>query len=347
VAVALAALIVLTVEIVLHCLPTGALLGYGDGLGSYYEVRHSIELQGAAEVAILGESRAREAVLMPMLDGLCETLLGRDVRTANYACPDARTTEMLLVTKEMLGSARKPALVMYLISPRGLLRNDRNLQREEVFGVFPDVCAGNSALALASLAERPMWDLRNGLQKVSYTFRYRYRFRNFLASAPRQREMLSPIQGDYTTWQRYVSNRSLVSHPVSDAHIRDYVARLLDENGEYVLGDSRVAALRDIAKLCAEAGVELVLVSAPISDDLARLKPAGLMERFDGTVRTVAEEMGVRYLTAADLGVSLDRGDFREQSHLNRNGAEKMTRALVEQIIVPELSGRQGSSAGS
>lgn len=337
-AVALAVAIVLAVEIVLRMLPASALLGYGDGLGAYYEVRHTIERQGAAEVAILGESRAREALLMPMFDDLCERSLGREVSTANYACPDARTSEMLLVTREMLDSSTKPALVLYLISPRGLLGDDRSVQREEVFGVFPNATGGSTALALASFAERPMWELRNHLQDLYYTFRYRYRFRNYLASAPRGREMLSPVQGDETTWQRYVPNRSLVTHPISDEHIRDYVARLLDEDGQYVLGNTRIAALREIAEMCSESGVGLVLVSAPISDDLARLKPAGLVDRFNEIVRSVAEERGMRFLTVADLGVQLERADFREQSHLNRRGAEKLTRALVEQVVTPTLS---------
>ncbi len=345
-AVVVAACLVALVEVAVHLTPTRSLLGYGEGLGTYYEVRHTIEDKGAAEVSVLGESRGRESIVMPDLDKLSEGRLGREIYTANYSCPDAKSTDMLLVTREMMSARTKPKLVVYVISSRGLLGDDHSVQREEVFGVFPNEYGHGTAQKLASFSEYPLWQVRNALQRHYYTFRYRYRFRNVFASVPRHRAMLSPVQGEETTWQRYMPNRSLATNPISDAHIQDYVARLLDADGKYVMGQTRVEALREIVALCARNGVKLAFVAAPISDDLNRHLPAGTQERFREIVRNVANEGGVPFLTPEDLGLSFDRSDFREQSHLNRRGAEKVTKAVVDQVVVPALGPAGGGAVG-
>jgi len=49
-AVLMAFLIGLGVEFILHLMPAKMLLGYGEGLGTYYEVLHTIEEYGPAEI---------------------------------------------------------------------------------------------------------------------------------------------------------------------------------------------------------------------------------------------------------------------------------------------------------
>jgi hypothetical protein len=344
-AVVLAVLLVVAVELAMHLIPTRSLLGYGEGLGTYYEVVHTVEEFGPAEVAIVGCSRGRETIVMPVLAGMLESRLGRSVYAANYSCPDARTSEMLLVGRLLTESATPPHILLYVISPRALLGNERSVMREEVFGVFPNEYGNSPATFLASFGERPLWEVRNMLQDNWLTFRHRYRVRSLLSSLPRGRWPMSPLQGDETKWQRYGRNRSLETHPVSDQQIHNYVARLLDDEGKYVLGDTHVAALSEIAQSCAESGTKLILVSAPISEDLARNMPVGVLERFSDLMEQFATENSVPFITSGDLGVTFGREDFREQSHLNRRGAEKMTAAIVDKVLMPILtrSGDQGA----
>ena len=53
----------------------------------------------------------------------------------------------------------------------------------------------------------------------------------------------------------------------------------------------------------------------------------------------VAAKTGVPFLRHLDLGVLFPEKDFREQSHLNYAGAEKLGAALADRVIVPMLAG--------
>ncbi len=336
-AVVIAGLLVVGVEVALHVAPAQSLLGYGEGLGTYYEVRHTIEDSGPAEVAILGSSRGRESIAMPNLREALATGTGRPVTAANYSCPDAKTNEMLLVARALTAGDMRPRVIVYIVSPRALLGEDRSASREEIFGVFPNEYGQRQATVLASVSEYPLWEVRNGLQEHWLTFRHRYRARAFMSSLPRGQVPTSPVQGEWSRRQRYGWSRSLVTHPVSEERIRAYVGRLLDEDGAYPIGDTRIAALADLMQACRDAGTELVLVAAPMSDDLVRNLPDGTMARFDAVVSSLAADHGVAYVPAQALGLHLGREDFREQSHLNRRGAEKLTERLAEDIILPRL----------
>ena len=56
---------------------------------------------------------------------------------------------------------------------------------------------------------------------------------------------------------------------------------------------------------------------------------------FGGAVDQIVAQSGVRYLTYPEIGVELDRSNFREQSHLNLSGARKITEALADRVIIP------------
>ena len=121
---------------------------------------------------------------------------------------------------------------------------------------------------------------------------------------------------------------------------------LTNENGEYGFGETRLSALEAIMKTFRDAGSELVLVAAPISNELARNLPEGTLTRFDDLVGEMAERHGVQYLTVDRLALQFGPEDFREQSHLNRSGAEKLTDSVVADILLPRMTiGTQGSNA--
>jgi len=332
-----AVVLVLLAEAGIRALPLDTVLRYGEGLGTYYEVRHTIEQRGAAEIALLGSSRGRETVVVPDLQARVAAALGRTPSVANYSCPDAKTSDMLHVV-DLLGSSAQPSrLVLYFVSPRTLHGEGENIQRQDVFGIFPDQYGRSTAHWLASLSERPFWDLRNALIRDYATFRHRYFIRNLLANTPRGRRPVSPVQGEETTWQRYNATRSLVSHPVSEAQIRSYVARLLDDDGRYVMGDERIRDLEAVVASCRRAGMELILVGTPLSAELALHYPRGVIEDYYRAVDDLSRRLDVEFLTTDLLGLRFGRDDFREQSHLNRQGAERMTAALVDQVILPRL----------
>jgi hypothetical protein len=51
----------------------------------------------------------------------------------------------------------------------------------------------------------------------------------------------------------------------------------------------------------------------------------------------LTEDGSAWFVTQDDLQLSFDDADFAEQSHLNLAGARKLTRAITERVILPEL----------
>ena len=141
-------------------------------------------------------------------------------------------------------------------------------------------------------------------------------------------------------WQRSTPDQSLADAPPDTEGVRRYVDQLLDENGRYVLGDERVRALGEVMRLCNEAGVQVVLMEEPLSEDLRTHYPEELFPAFHRSVDPLIAEAGLRIHTLEELGVELERADFREHSHVNLAGATEITRALSGQVLAPLLKGR-------
>lgn len=335
-----AMVIIVVLEIILHLLPKDMLLGYGQGLSSYYEVKHTIQTRGPAEVAVLGTSRGRESIVVPELVALVRDRIGRDITAANYSLAGSHADEQLQVARLLMASESKPAIILYFLSPLILQGDEANLQRLGILGRFPDMFAGRTGQVIASSTEKPFWNLRNWIDRNYYTFRYRHRFRYLMTSAIRRRQPISPIQGDYTMWQLYAAERSLETHPVSVERIQGYVARLLDENGQYVIGERHLTALAETIALCQTHDVPIVIMAAAISPDLDTQLPDQVKNTFHDSIAAVTGAAGLEFYTMAEIGADLDRGNFREQSHLNRSGGEIVTRAVVDRFVVPALSGQ-------
>ncbi len=341
-AVILAALLVVLVEVVLHLLPDQALLGYGRGLSAYYDVRHTVEQLGAADVVVLGTSRGRESVAQPLLREIVGEELGQPITTASFASPGSQADEMRQILHLTLESPRKPGLVLYFLSPSMFQAESPDRSRLEVLGQGTDRFAGRPGQVLTRELDQATRAWRRWLDRHYLTFRHRHRFRYLLVSAFRGRRPTSAVHGEMTMWQLYDARRSLETHPVPRPRVRRYVGRMLDADGVYRPVPRQVAALEETVRLCREHGVPIVVLHAPLSPDLLAETPAQLERTYQEIARGAAAIAGQQPRTVADLGVRLTRADFREQSHVNRAGAEKITRALARAVVTPVLAGEHG-----
>jgi len=329
--------LVLLVEIVLHIMPGDWLLGYGPGLGSYYDVLHTLQTRGPAQVSVLGTSRGRESIVQPLLREMVRERLGKEITVANYSLAGAHADEMHRVARLMFAGAEKPEIVLYFVSPKMIKADPPDHQRLGILGVFPDVLGGRIGQILAAQSEEPLWRLRQWLDGHYYTFRYRHRIRWTLTAWARGRRPESAVQGDFTTWQRYGGDRSLATHPVSAERIDTYASQLMNGSGVYCVGEDQLAAVAATAELCRTHGVPFVLLEAAISEDLQEHFPTGVTETFTNALQSTARTVGVEVQTMSMVGADLDHTDFREQSHLNRQGGEKVTRALADRFILPAI----------
>jgi hypothetical protein len=339
--VILAVAVVVLVEVVLHALPDQALLGYGRGLSAYYDVRHTVEQLGAADVVVLGTSRGRESVVQPLLREVVGAQVGHPITTASFASPGSQADEMLQIMHLTLESPRKPGLVLYFLSPSMFQAASSDRSRLEVLGQSTDRFAGRPGQVLTRELDQLTRAWRRWLDAHYLTFRHRHRFRYLLVSAFRGRQATSAVHGEMTMWQLYDARRSLETHPVPRARIRRYVERTLDPDGVYRPVPRQVTALEETVRLCREHGVPIAVLHAPLSPDLLAETPAQLEQTYQEIARNAAAVAHQQPLTMDDLGVRLTRADFREQSHVNRSGAEKITRALARELVTPTLAGER------
>jgi len=138
------------------------------------------------------------------------------------------------------------------------------------------------------------------------------------------------MRGDLTDLQRGQPDQSRI---VGDAYIREYVARVWRPDAWSMTEQGQ--NLASLVEACRVAGVPIVFFEVPTSPALFRNLPDGAYASFVAIVRRVGSERGVPVYSARELGLNMLRADFREQSHFNNLGGMKLTRALVEEILVP------------
>lgn len=101
--------------------------------------------------------------------------------------------------------------------------------------------------------------------------------------------------------------------------------------------NTSVTYLRRIIEECQAQGIDVLLTSLPFNADQAALKDAAFLQ-------VIAQEYGLRCLTAAELAPFLDPAlDFANSGHVNLSGAQKLTDAigayLTEHYRLPDRRG--------
>ena len=323
--------------------PSGTVPYTVDGLGEYRALAPELEAFGPARVSVVGSSRVREGLLLPLLHRHLERKLGAAPSVASYAMGGARTAEVELVVRKLLAADAPPDLIVYGLTPRQLL--DKSRPRNSAYlwdlaGWWEErrVRGGMIDQFLPQV-------LRNELVRYVYAYRYREEiaaafatpasedFWERLGSGLTRRDTpLSPMRGELTVWQRTMRS---ISWNVRAAHVRRYVDRVWTP-GEWSM-ERQERKLGAILTRCREAGVPLALFEVPSAPILWEHLPKGAYRRYRVAVGRAAEAHGVPFLTVEDLGLELTGRDFREQSHLNQHGATKLTRAVAERVVLPAL----------
>ena len=348
-ALLLALVLVGGVELVFRSVEHRTMISNMYGVAEYHAVRNYAEFEGPADVAFVGSSRTKEGIVVPAVrEALAEAGLP-GMRVSNYSCAGARADEVRAAVDHLLDRGR-PQLLLLGVTTRMLLGEEPRLERSAIYWTRSQ---WQSRLA----GDGDVWRVapivaRNELGNASALVRFRNRPTGFfddawIAARQRQRgqsaftlaEVLrgdvtpSSIAGAITRRQRDEGDVSLVNRPISDERVRGYVDRLLID-GEYVLGEHREAELRAVFERCRAEGVPVVAFEVPISHLLEAHLPPGTQAEFLRRMASLCDSQGVPFVRYEG-----PRGDelFAEQSHLNRGGAEILSRSLVENVILPHL----------
>ena len=105
----------------------------------------------------------------------------------------------------------------------------------------------------------------------------------------------------------------------------------------YRVSDHAVAVLERILGRCREAGIECVLVEAPISSTQRAL----LAGHIDGAFRQALARVQAKYGVAfEDFSDRLPDDGFRDSTHGNRSGGERFSAIVADEVIEPRWRGR-------
>jgi hypothetical protein len=315
----------------------GGAVPYAFSEQEYRSIPAELQRVGAAEVAIVGSSRAREAIALPELAADLEERAGRKVTVASYAVAGGRAAEVRVIARRLLGARPRPELVLYGVGPRQLLeREDPGMALGRIWGLA-DWVRARLELGRGPTAPWLGASLRNSAGRHAYAVRFQPQvhaaltepsegLKKAFTEAPGLK--YAPTRGRHTIWQTRSPNKSI---DISPSRARSYLDKVLDGR-PYDLDPAQLGRMDDTLELLGEAGVLVVLFEVPIQPVLAEQFPEGTLQEFQRLMVELAERHGVEYLPAAGLVPDLPRSGFREQSHLNLAGARLLTAALVERV---------------
>lgn len=348
-ALLIAVALLVLVEVAVRVQEPSELIPYENtGRNSYGAIRHHLESYGAADVAFLGSSRGREAVVIPDIAERLRGLLGREVRVANYSSPAASADEAHQITRIMFRvHERRPRVLLLGVTVLQLSAiSGRNRHRSELWYVqdwWREKKARRNVRPIFGLIPDYQFDALSDAIRLEVGRWYKtFAYRNKISLLVREwtedfDPPSSPIDGQLTDHQVRVPFISLESRRISNRRVISYLAKRM-RRGEYPLGRDQQKELRALAELCRREGVQFVIFEIPMSEILRRHLPEGTVDRFLRMVIKVAETENVPFVRLTDIGVEPTNADFREQSHLNLPGALKLSRALTDRVIAPYLA---------
>lgn len=326
-------LILLACEITLRVSKWPRQIPYELGGEEYNAVAAAIARGDVPEVLVVGSSRAREAVNLPLLKQLLSERFGRDVSVGSFATSGAHTSDVEAIVSAALRAPHPPRTILYGIAERDLNRTGGAFDQATRFwnvddwrGVMRDVGTGKILPELATVVRN---EVGKHVRLLGRREQIRLLARQKLTKTFRDaRDTL--IYGNLSDWQRSASRRSLQNRPAPADRVRQNIRDF--QRREYP-DDNLIACLHRTLNHFSTGQSEFVLFEVPPSRAVRRALPPEIYASFLQTMNDQLQgAKHARFLTINRLGVGLSDRDYREMAHLNLSGATKMTQALVDHV---------------
>jgi hypothetical protein len=333
---AIAAGLLLLLELVLRLMnPRGVLPATMDRELAYRAVVPELLGFGAPDVAIIGSSRARRAVLAPALRSALGRKRGR-VSVGNFALGGAESEEIEAAVRRLLETSPPPRLLVWPISPREFEpRTERPVKQVGYLWRVPDWARARKALGAAADAHLPN-AVRNELARHSYVIRYRFATRDLVEDRPRRwrRDLF-----DVLTGERGEATLHGAIDPKFKSKSKNKVMEVDQDRVEKFIGRAYEASdwprnyqsehFRAALGVARARKVPVLLVELPLHPTLEAAFPPRTVERFRSFVEETARREGAAFVALERLDVRFVLTDFQEHSHVNYRGAQKYTNALT------------------
>ncbi len=334
------------VEIYLHTRDPHTLIAYpqlaaaDDQTVTYKAVREYIELDGPAEIALIGSSQMREGVSMPYL---IDQLKSRGVTNsvANYSVRGARVDVMETIIHLLSRQKKQPKLIIIGMSVRDL-RGEPDYPRMATFWdagkYFREIDSQNG---FSKLPVTPIV-IRNELGEISNTLRYRDQLAMSFAKPFEMfgvvyRQDLNPIIGQQAF--QLQGNRGLKRLDEALAGRVSLRKILANARKNYYWNEPPepnpllLSRLDMAMKTTRVHGIRTIIVEMPVAKVWDNeLQKSGLSGAFNKAMVNSTTGTEVRFVQVKDQPGEYTDEYFSDLQHHNRPGAERFSLWLAGEI---------------
>ena len=130
-----------------------------------------------------------------------------------------------------------------------------------------------------------------------------------------------------------------LDHVIADESV-EHRQQEADEMATYTLDNSDIAALEELLIRFHDEDVDVVLANLPVTDIFVAMAPNGVADydRYLDAISQVAARTGTGFFDGNEIALDHDR-QFADVNHLNRDGSQAFTAALVDSdLLVPATS---------
>ncbi len=289
-------------------------------LGSYTTSEYATanRISAACErprVLVLGSSRAREAIVMPLLrEKFAPDVAPRQCR--NYGLSSARGPEVYSVLKMLRDAGKMPDVLIlgvtpfelaehhdeppigYLLGVGDFFTNPVSMAKAKLIRAIPTACH-----ALADRHIRTLW-LREAIRLRGNAF-------DGLLGG------LSNTQTTYIGSGQYAGKEhSLLTNPVSMRGTNGFMS-IIELGGEYHYASSHIQCVINLLRMATECGCKTVVVELPVSRVLKDTYPSNMYKDFVNFYEYRCRLVGVPFIRLKDMGVEMGDDCMYDVSHLN------------------------------
>jgi len=336
--------ILLAVEVAVRLAPPARVIPYRGGLEEHFAIANYLHRVGAADVGFVGSSMTRAGIAAPQVREELEAVTGQSLYIANYGASGATADETSAIVHYMVRRNALPRLLMYEVSPPHFRPSTSfRLRKVAIFWGLHDWIGAWHLSPRQRMRVMPIV-VRNEIGDRYLTFRYRDRFR-YLAQEliGFSRALPAPMAGRLPqNWHQRASFAQ-----ASEERRERLVLRWLQGNSidpEARLNEELVADMRRTLETARRLKIPMVLYEMPLTATARQTLPPHFFDDFYALMEDFSQRYGVPFIRIEDLGIELTDEDFADPSHLNRQGAMRLTQALTQRVIIPAMAG-EGSLA--
>ncbi|MEM6331846.1 MAG: hypothetical protein AAF823_00715 [Planctomycetota bacterium] len=305
----------------------------------------------SADVMFLGSSRVHRGVDLRLIETELADRGFDDVSARNYAIGGSHIQELAYYV-DAIGRVAPPRLLLIGVAPRALQgdapTNWDDMRSLTEWGRVHTTEDSREPRDDVTLGGALHHELASRSMAVSFRERFREAAIDSLidawdghwgraAAAWMLPSKESPITGGLA-WRHRDGEETL---NLFDLRVQDRrVERAMQRDfpqGKFVYTPQSHEAFLSIGRSSRAHEVRVVVFELPWPELLRRHWPPGVQADFREAAAASCHAAGIEYVPFASLNVTIDDYFFREQSHLNLPGAQRLSMALIDNVIAPAL----------